>query len=96
MKENLITLITPAININLLRPVNHNITFTSLKFTNQNLDLLQKKETSTRNNQVSPKMIADNCTVAGNYAKSGGSCSIITSLIGFIRQVTQSWMKCNI
>ena len=47
----------------------------SLKFTNQNLDLLQKKETSTRNNQVSPKMIADNCTVAGNYAKSGGSCS---------------------
>ena len=27
MKENLITLITPAININLLRPVNHNITF---------------------------------------------------------------------
>lgn len=45
----------------------------SLKFTNQNLDLLQKKETSTRNNQVSPKMIADNCTVAGKYAKSGCS-----------------------
>lgn len=47
----------------------------SLKFTNHNLNLLQKRETSTRNNQVSPKMIAGNYwnrnTVAGKYTKSG-------------------------